>query len=221
MRTTITWQVVLVTALAITGPAVSAPVAGGGTPTPSSPLYGVTIDRITHIATVVAAEKALPERPITRVYFDVSEPASYYASAVPLFHTVSQVMGELLDSSDARSISTSAFQSRVEDYLNTLGSSVDLWEIGNEVNGNWTGPYATGATKVDEAYSDVAKTGGKTALTLYANEYGPDALRRRRRRTDPGAVLGTVRPEGCPRRASDRCLRSYYRRSAETRSPRR
>jgi hypothetical protein len=42
------------------------------------------------------------------------------------------------------------------------------------VNGNWTGPYAAGAAKVDEAYRDVAKTGGKSALTLYANEYGPD-----------------------------------------------
>jgi hypothetical protein len=134
----------------------------------------VTIDSITGIAKVVAAEKSLPERPTTRVYFSVSEPASYYASAVPLLHTVSQVMGELLDSSDATSISTSAFQSRIEDYLDTLGSSVDLWEIGNEVNGNWTGPYATGAAKIDEAYRDVAKTGGKTALTLYANEYGPD-----------------------------------------------
>jgi hypothetical protein len=174
MRTTIRWQVVLVAALAITGSAVSAPVAGACTPAPNSPLYGVTIDRIAHIATVVAAEKSLPERPITRVYFDVSEPASYYESAVALLHTVSGVMGELLDSSDATRISTSQFQSRVEDYLNTLGSSIDLWEIGNEVNGNWTGPYATGAAKVDEAYRDVAKTGGKTALTLYANEYGPD-----------------------------------------------
>jgi type IV secretory pathway protease TraF len=108
LRTTITWQLVLVTALAITATAVSAPVAGARAAAPSPPLYGVTIDRITHIATVVAAEKSLPERPTTRVYFDVSKPASYYASAVPLLHTVSQVMGELLDSSDATSISTSA-----------------------------------------------------------------------------------------------------------------
>ncbi len=174
MRRTITWQVVLVALLASTVIDVSAPVAGARTPAPIPLLYGVTIDRIKDVATVVAAEKSLPERPTTRVYFDVSEPASYYASAVPLLHTVSQVMGELLDSSDATSISTSSFQLRVEDYLTTLGSSVDLWEIGNEVNGNWTGPYATGAAKIDEAYHDVAKAGGKSVLTLYANEYGPD-----------------------------------------------
>jgi hypothetical protein len=178
MRTTIKWRVVLTAVLVAVLTSVETsgadPVAGARTSAPIPPLYGVTIDRIGGIATVVAAEKSLPERPTTRVYFDVSEPASYYASAVPLLHTVSQVMGELLDSSDATRISTSAFQSRVEDYLDTLGSSVDLWEIGNEVNGNWTGPYASGAAKIDEAYGDVAKTGGETALTLYANEYGPD-----------------------------------------------
>ena len=108
------------------------------------------------------------------MYFSTSEPATYYKTAVSQLSTVSQVMGELLDSSDVTRISTIAFQSRVESYLATLGSSVGIWEIGNEVNGNWTGPYATGAAKLTEAYRDVAATGAKTALTLYANEFAAD-----------------------------------------------
>ncbi len=178
MTTTVRWRTVpvaiVVTVAAAVGTNGPVPVAGARTPPSSRTIYGVTIDRVVGMAKIVAAERSLPERPTTRVYFDVSEPASYYASAVPQLHTVSRVMGELLDSSDATSISTGAFQTRVEDYLDTLGPSVDLWEIGNEVNGNWTGPYATGAAKIDEAYRDVARVGGKTALTLYANEYGPD-----------------------------------------------
>ena len=173
MRTIVLRRTVVAAVLVAVGIRGSVPVADARTP-PSPPLYGVTIDRIAGIAAVVAAERLLPEHPTTRVYFNVSEPAGYYASAVTLLHTVSLVMGELLDSSDATRISTSAFQSRVENYLDTLGSSVDLWEIGNEVNGNWTGPLATGAAKIDEAYRDVAARGGKTALTLFANEYGPD-----------------------------------------------
>jgi hypothetical protein len=108
------------------------------------------------------------------VYFSVSEPASYYRSAVSTLSTVGGVMGELLDSSDATSITTSAYQSRVESYLTTLGPWVGIWEIGNEVNGNWTGPYATGAAKIVEAYDDVAAVGADSALTLYANEYARD-----------------------------------------------
>lgn len=150
------------------------PAAGASPSVPNSPLFGVTIDRTAHIATVVTAERQLPERLTTRVYFNVSEPATHYRVAVSKLHAVSWVMGELLDSSDAERISTSAFQERVETYLSTLGSSVDIWEIGNEVNGNWTGSYKTGAAKIEEAYDDVAAAGAKTALTLYANEYAPD-----------------------------------------------
>jgi hypothetical protein len=180
-----TWRVVLVTigvmllsavdTLAATLVAgATTRVAGPSATAPATPLYGVTIDRITGIAKVVGAEESLPERPTTRVYFDATEPASYYTAAVSQLHAVSQVMGELLDSGDASGMTTGAFQARVEDYLGTLGPSVDIWEIGNEVNGNWTGPYATGAARIDEAYDDVAAAGAGSALTLFANEYGPD-----------------------------------------------
>lgn len=140
----------------------------------SGPLYGTTVDRITSMASVAGAARALPHRPTTRVYFSVSEPAGYYKAAVAQLDAVSGVMGELLDSSDATHVTTSAFQSRVKSYLATLKTSVGIWEIGNEVNGNWTGPYATGAAKLTEAYQDVAATGAETALTLYANEFAAD-----------------------------------------------
>jgi hypothetical protein len=64
MRTTITWRVVLaailVAVLVTMGTSGPAPVAGARTSAPIPPLYGVTIDRIRGIATVVAAEKSLP-----------------------------------------------------------------------------------------------------------------------------------------------------------------
>jgi hypothetical protein len=140
----------------------------------AEPLYGVTIDNIGQIKTIVSAESRLPNRPTTRVYFNVSEPASYYRAAVSDVQSVSSVMGELLDSSDATHITTGAFQTRVESYLTTLGSAVAIWEVGNEVNANWTGPYSAGSAKLTEAYADVVATGASAALTLYANEFAPD-----------------------------------------------
>ncbi len=142
--------------------------------TSADPLYGVTLDNIGQINTIVSAESNLPDRPTTRVYFNVSEPASYYRGAVTDLDSVSNVMGELLDSSDATHITTSAFQTRVESYLSTLGSAVNIWEVGNEVNGNWTGPYSDGSAKLTEAYADVAAQSATAALTLYANEFAPD-----------------------------------------------
>jgi len=160
---------------ALTSLVVLAPFPTVASAQPSAePLYGVTIDNIGQIKTIVSAERKLPDRPTTRVYFNVSEPASYYRVAVSDVDSVGNVMGELLDSSDAAHITTSAFQTRVESYLSTLGSAVTIWEIGNEVNGNWTGPYSDGSAKLTEAYADVAARGATTALTLYANEFASD-----------------------------------------------
>jgi hypothetical protein len=142
--------------------------------TSAGPLYGVTIDNIGQIKAIVSGESRLPNRPTTRVYFNVSEPPSYYRTAVSDVDSVSNVMGELLDSSDATHITTGAFQTRVESYLSALGSAVAIWEVGNEVNGNWTGPYSDGSASLAEAYADVAARGATAALTLYANEFASD-----------------------------------------------
>jgi hypothetical protein len=139
-----------------------------------APLYGVTVDRITHLKGMLGSLAELPFRPTTRVYFEVGQPPSHYAQALAQMDPVSDIMGELLNSSDETSISTEAFQTRVESYLHALGSEVNIWEVGDEVNGNWTGPYPVVAAKLTEAYEDVAATAATTALTLYANNFGPD-----------------------------------------------
>jgi hypothetical protein len=133
------------------------------------PLYGVTADDVTHLSQLVASEQRLPEMPTTRIYFDVREPASYYAAAIRRLRPVSHLMGELLDSSDETRIGIAAYQRRVHSYLTAFGSTIDLWEIGNEVNGNWTGPYRKVSAKLTEAYRAVSSRGKRTALTLYYN----------------------------------------------------
>jgi hypothetical protein len=155
----------LVASAALIGPAAA------GAAQANAPIYGVTIDEIGHLQEIVDSLAALPHRPTTRVYFDTHEPAGYYAQALTQIHRVSDVMGELLDSSDERSISTAAFAQRVSSYVGALAPDVDIWEIGNEVNGNWTGSYATVSAKLTEAYESVAAAGGRTALTLYVNDF--------------------------------------------------
>jgi hypothetical protein len=150
------------------------PAASVNASAASAPLFGVTIDRISQLRSVGSALAALPHRATTRVYFDVHEPAGYYASAVASLHGASAIMGELLDSSEESSISTVALRARVQEYLAALAGSVDIWEVGNEVNGNWTGDYAVVAEKLTAAFDAVSAAGGRTALTLYANNFGPE-----------------------------------------------
>ena len=159
----------------VPGPAAADPSAPAAAVMPGrTPLFGVTVDDIGHLGRTVSALAELPDRPAVRIYFDIRQPAGYYATAVRRIGRVGAVMGELLDSSDEKAISVAGFQARAESYLHALGAGVSIWEIGNEVNGNWTGPYPVVAAKLTGAYDDVAAAGGRTALTLYANNFGPD-----------------------------------------------
>jgi hypothetical protein len=170
-----------------------------------SPLYGVTVDSVANPGAITASALAMTHMPITRVYFDVREPASYYAAALRQLQPDSYLMGELLDSSDSRRIGTAAYNKRVRSYLALLGSSVDLWEIGNEVNGNWTGRYRTVEAKLTSAFGDVAASGKRSALTLYYNVGcgdGPSEL-------DPVAFSQKYVP-ATVRNGLDYVLLSYY-----------
>ena len=166
---TLVVPVALMFSVATTGLTQTTPPSVVPTRPLPNPLYGLTVDDISNIADIIASASQLPKMPTIRIYFDVHESASYYASAVAQLHPHSYIMGELLDSSDETSISTAAFTKRVASYLSKLGSNVDVWEIGNEVNGNWLGSYSTVSAKLTNAYNAVSAAGGRTALTLYYN----------------------------------------------------
>lgn len=171
----------------------------------AAPLYGVTVDDIGNVPEVVQALRRLPRRPTTRIVFDLSQPAGYYAGAAGALRPVSDLMGELLDSSDETHISAAAYSGRVSSYLGQLGSKIDVWEIGNEVNGNWLGPYTDVEAKLVEAYDAVSAAHHRTALTLYYNlgcGDGPSEL-------DPLAFSRRYVPASV-RNGLDFVLLSYY-----------
>jgi hypothetical protein len=132
-------------------------------------LAGVTAADVSDLGGLVASARHLPVMPATRLYFDVTQPPRAYAAAVRALHPVSYLMGELLDSSDETSITAAAYKRRVSAYLAAFGPAIDIWEIGNEVNGDWTGPYPVVAAKLTTAYRLVAARRLRTALTLYEN----------------------------------------------------
>jgi hypothetical protein len=132
-------------------------------------LFGVTADDVSPLGQLVAGARHLARVPVTRLYFDAALGPSAYAAAVRALRPVSYLMGELLDSSDAASMSTAAYARRVSAYLSALGSQVDIWEVGNEVNGNWAGPYPAVAAKLTAGYRLVAARHLRSALTLYYN----------------------------------------------------
>lgn len=131
-------------------------------------VWGVTIDDISGLSSTIDSVRGLLARPTTRVVFDGGMEPGYYASAVHRLHAVAGVLGEPVDSEPTNSsLTVGEYRTRFQNYLDALGKDVDVWEVGNEINGDWTGDSATVASKVQAAYDEVKTRGKKAAITLY------------------------------------------------------
>jgi hypothetical protein len=127
----------------------------------------VTADDVSSLSAIVAALNGLPKKPTTRVVFDEGQSPSSYAKAVPAIHAVSNVMGEILDSEYVKGVTVAQYTDRTSAYLAAFPADVDIWEVGNEINGNWLGSTADVVAKMTGAYDLVKAAGGRTELTLY------------------------------------------------------
>ncbi len=140
---------------------------GAAGPALPSPLRGVTVDDVSNLSAVVDALGSLPKKPIARIVFDETQAPAYYAQAVPAVHGVAYVMGEILDSQYVKNVTAAQYTQRTSSYLAAFPSGVDLWEVGNEINGNWLGTTADVVAKMTGAFDLVTAAGGRTELTLY------------------------------------------------------
>lgn len=148
----------------------SGPPVANLDPANANTIYGVTVDSVADTTAIVDSLQKLAFKPTTRIVFDEGVAANYYTNAAAQIHNVSFVMGEILDSFYVKNISLANYTARTLDYLNTLGSNVDIWEVGNEINGEWLGPAKDVAAKMTSAYNEVKGRGKTAALTLYYNE---------------------------------------------------
>lgn len=135
----------------------------------STIIYGVTIDAVDHLDDITDALSHHSKKMSTRIIFDEWIPAKEYIIPCKKIHDVSYVMGEILDSYYFSEYSNNLYTDRVNEYTEALGDYVDIWEIGNEVNGEWLGNIDSVINKVISAYNVVKDKNKKTALTLYYN----------------------------------------------------
>jgi hypothetical protein len=158
------------------------PTAVQPTPTPSpsatssaigeisAPIYGVTVDRTSNLSATVIALGKFSKKVTVRIVFDEGMHPADYQDAVDQIHSVAYILGQPADSSYVVDFALDQYKARFSEYLNAFGDKVDLWEVGNEVNGEWLGPPADVSAKILAAYDIVKAAGKKTVLTLFFNE---------------------------------------------------
>ena len=144
------------------GTALGGSIAGRDVPVP---LYGVTLDDVSKPAPEGNSLAHVAHRPTVRIVFDPRTDASYYVKPIQQFRSVAYIMGELADSSYMRQYTASSIKTWTQNYTAALGNLVDIWEIGNEVNGDWLGSNTM--AKIEAMYDVVASQDGATALTFF------------------------------------------------------
>jgi hypothetical protein len=132
-------------------------------------LYGLTLTDVSDIDGIVTLLKVLPRRTTVRIVFDGGRRASDYRRAIQAIHPYADIMGQVLDSSEMKSMSVDSYRRRTQEYVTAFGSRIAIWEIGNEVNGEWLGSTRSVVKKIQAAHDVVKAAKGKTALTLYYN----------------------------------------------------
>ena len=157
------------TATATTIPSTTPTSTASGRTVPT-PLHGVTVDDVSSLTNITQSLSKLAKMPTTRIVFDENVAPSYYRKAAVAISKVSYVMGEILDSQYMNTVTVPGYIDRTKQYLSALSDVVDIWEIGNEINGEWLGTNADVVAKMTGSY-DLVKSQNKTAaLTLYYNQ---------------------------------------------------
>ncbi|WLT33099.1 hypothetical protein [Geothrix sp. PMB-07] len=157
----------LLTALSLaSGVAADRPKAA----VPAPRVWGLTTDDPTlDTPRQIEALKALPHRTTLRVVFDPPAEghptATDYVPATQALATAAEIMGLPLDSSAMASMDLPTVRRRIAEYLEALSPFVAIWEVGNEVNGNWLGSEVV--PKVEAMFDAVTAAGKPSAITFY------------------------------------------------------
>lgn len=108
-------------------------------------IYGITADdgwyEEMKLETVIAAIRDMPVKPTVRIVMSKEISAEDYEDLFSQIHEVAYVMACPVDSSDMSAFeSEQDYLDRFQDAYRVLKPYTDLWEIGNEVNGEeWIG----------------------------------------------------------------------------------
>jgi len=150
---------------------------------PSSQLFGITLDdswegSISQTQ-IIKAIKAMPVRPTVRIVMNYANSSSHYKKLFKAVHEVANILACPCDSAYMNNYTTvESYRNRFVDSYTILGPYVNLWEIGNEINGEgWLGdnPKLI-ADKMYAAFRYIYSKGKKTVLTSYMFKPGDQSI---------------------------------------------
>jgi hypothetical protein len=153
---------------------------------PTEKIYGLTVDDSWYedisLEEIVTSLKDLKVKPTVRIVMSKDMAPGEYIEIFNKIHEVAYIMAQPVDSYEMSLYKDAeSYRLRFAESYKYLGEYVDIWEIGNEINGEeWIKQDSfLVADKVMAAYEEISSKGKKTAITLYYEnpEYDHDMFK--------------------------------------------
>lgn len=139
-----------------------------------APLRGLTVDSVDDLDALVTSVSALGARPTLRIVFDAEANPADYAAAITALKPHAALMGQLLDSSEMADLSAAQVGARAQAFVDAFAGQVDIWEVGNEINGEWVGRGPADIIAKVAAANQVVKAAGEPSAITFNYWSGPD-----------------------------------------------
>lgn len=136
------------------------------------PLVGITFDDVSDLSGITKTTASLPKPNSVRIVFDYPEKPAAYKKAMAALTPITTVMAQPFDSTYIQKVDLAGYKTRFAAYMDEFLEPSILWEVGNEVNGEWAGEPAKVGEKVVAAYRMAKERRRKTVLTPILNNDG-------------------------------------------------
>lgn len=140
----------------------------------SERIFGLTLTSLDDVEASLSVIKTLQTKPSVRVVFDLDQSFNQAANKLERLHREAFIMAQLADSSALKKLSIQEYQDRLKKMSKLFQPHVDVWEIANEVNGNWVGQNAMKKTLAAFQLAESQKL--KTAVTFFYQGIKTDKL---------------------------------------------
>ena len=130
-------------------------------------MRGVTLDSVDDLGAAERAIDALPFTATVRLVTDPERGPDDYQEAITALSSQARLVVQLDDSTAMAGLGVEEARSRARAFVERYAGQVEVWEVGNEVNGAWagTGPQEINA-KVLAMAEQVRAAGEPTAITV-------------------------------------------------------
>ena len=130
-------------------------------------MRGVTLDSVDDLGAAERAIDALPFTATVRLVTDPERGPDDYQEAITALSSQARLVVQLVDSTAMAGLGVEEARSRARAFVERYAGQVEVWEVGNEVNGAWagTGPQEINA-KVLAMAEQVRAAGEPTAITV-------------------------------------------------------